>query len=193
MKRNSLNEFDIIEKINGGDTSVFRLLVDKYKDVSFSLACSILSNEQDAEDALQESFIKAYNGLKRFKHSSSFSTWLYKIVVNTCMTKYQKQSKERKIIDASSDINTEISDTSSLFNEIVLNERKDIVNKVLESVKEEESLLLRLYYLADLSIAEIKEITGFSDSKIKVSLHRARKSLQKEAQRVYGQELNLTL
>jgi RNA polymerase sigma-70 factor, ECF subfamily len=193
MKRNSLNEFDIIEQINGGDTSVFRLLVDKYKDVSFSLACSILSNEQDAEDALQESFIKAYNGLKRFKQTSSFSTWLYKIVVNTCMTRYQKQSKERKIIDANTDINTEISDTSSLFNEIVLNERKDIVNKVLESVKEEESLLLRLYYLADLSIAEIKEITGFSDSNIKVSLYRARKSLQKEAQRVYGHELNLTL
>jgi len=87
MKISSEKEIEIINQVKEGDTSLFRLLIDKYKDVSFSLACSILRNEQDAEDALQEAFIKAYNGLKRFNFHSSFATWLYKIVVNTSNTR----------------------------------------------------------------------------------------------------------
>ena len=63
---------------------------------------------------------------------------------------------------------------------------------MLELIKEEESLLLRLYYLADLSISEIKQITGYKDSKIKVTLHRARKSFQKEFEKKYSKELMLT-
>ena len=99
MKKNKEKEFALIERIKEGDTSHFRILVDKYKDVSFSLACSILKNEQDAEDALQESFIKAFKGLKSFSYKSAFSTWFYMIVINTCRTKYKNQKRHNQLIE----------------------------------------------------------------------------------------------
>lgn len=186
MKKNKDQEAELIARIKEGDTSEFRILVDKYKDVSFSLACSILKNEQDAEDALQDSFVKAFKGLKTFNFKSSFSTWLYKIVVNTCNTKYKMQKRNNQLVDFDSYPNIEIEENNTPFNEIDLKERKEIVNKVLDMINGDESLLLRLFYLAELSIEEIKQVTGFKDSKIKVTLHRARKNFQQKLEKKYG-------
>ncbi len=193
MKRSREKEFDLIAKIKEGDTSNFRILVEEYKDVSFSLACSILKNDQDAEDALQESFIKAFKGLKHFSFKSSFSTWLYEIVVNTCLTKYKTQKRYRQGMDVDSYTDAELTENDTPFKLMTMNERKSIVNIILEQIKEEESLMLRLFYLAELSIVEIKQITGFKDSKIKVTLHRARKSFQQRLEKMYGTETTLSL
>lgn len=192
MRKNKNKEFELITKIKEGDTSEFRILIDKYKDVSFSLACSILRNEHDAEDALQESFIKAYNGLKTFSFKSSFSTWLYKIVFNTCNTKYKNQKRKNKFIDLDSSLNIEVVENVTPFNKIEQKERKEAINKILGMINEEESLLLRLFYLAELSIKEIEQITGFKDSKIKVTLHRARKNFQHRLENEYGHQITLS-
>lgn len=189
MKKNKAQEFELITRVKEGHTSEFKLLIDKYKDVSFSLACSILKNEQDAEDALQESFIKAFKGLKKFNFKSSFSTWMYKIVVNTCKTKFNKQKRKNEFIGSNFYSKIEIEEHITPFKKINLKERKEIVNKILETMKEDESLLLRLFYLAELSIEEIKEITAFKDSKIKVTLHRGRKSFLQCFKKKYGHEI----
>jgi RNA polymerase sigma factor (sigma-70 family) len=185
MRKSENKESELIAKIKGGDTSEFAILVDRYKDVSFSLACSILKNEQDAEDALQESFVKAFKGLKSFSFESSFSTWLYRIVVNTCNTNYKTKKRNDQFIDFNSNSIIEIAENNTPFNQIDMKERREIVNKVLDMIDNEESLLLRLFYLAELSIHEIKQITGFKDSKIKVTLHRARKSFQQRLEKNY--------
>ena len=193
MRKNKNNEFEIITRVKEGDTSDFKILVDKYKDVSFSLACSILKNEQDAEDALQESFIKAFKGLGRFNFKSSFSSWLYRIVLNTCKTRYTNQKLNDQLINFDSSLRVESKDSITPFSELNIKERKDIVNSILDTLKPDESLLLRLFYLAELSIVEIKEITGFKESKIKVTLLRARKSFQQQLEKTYGFEITLSL
>ncbi|MEZ5045728.1 MAG: sigma-70 family RNA polymerase sigma factor [Chitinophagaceae bacterium] len=176
MKKNSENDIDLIVSIRGGDHTQFRVLVDKYKDLSFSLACSILKNEHDAEDALQEAFIKVFKRIHTFQFSSSFSTWLYKIVYNTCLTKLQSLNRNHHLASLYNNSSNNIIEYSTPFHEINSKEQKVLVNKILELMHNEESLLLRLFYLAELSILEIKDITGFKESKIKVTLHRARKS-----------------
>lgn len=192
-KESSNNEFLIIEKIREGDASAFREIVEKYKDVSFSLACSILKNEHEAEDALQDSFIKVYRNIKKFRHESSFSTWLYRIVVNTCLTLAEK----RKKIDYHDDDHYPEydfpADYNTGFDNLIISERKRIVNSAFKSMKPDEALLLRLYYLAEHDIKEIKEITGFTESKIKVVLHRGRKSLFQYLQNIMGKDLKKTL
>ncbi len=193
MKRSSEKVFDLIAKIKEGDTSYFRLLVEEYKDVSFSLACSILKNEQDAEDALQDSFIKAFKGLRSFNFKSSFSTWFYRIVVNTCLTKYEYQKRHGQLVDIDSYSSIECASDDPPLNMVNSNETRYIVNHILELMKEEESLLLRLFYLAELSIAEINQITGFKDSKIKVTLHRARISFHQKLEKMYGTEISMSL
>lgn len=127
MRKDKNIEFELISRIKEGDTSGFRILVEQYKDVSFSLACSILKNEQDAEDALQEAFIKAFKGLGRFNFKSSFSTWFYKIVVNTCKTKYTKHKQIEQLIDLDSSLTAEITDHQTPLSEIDIKERKEIV------------------------------------------------------------------
>jgi RNA polymerase sigma-70 factor (ECF subfamily) len=193
MKGNKEKEFALIAKIKEGDASHFRLLVEDYKDVSFSLACSILKNEQDAEDALQESFIKAFKGLKSFDFKASFSTWFYRIVVNTCLTKYKHQNRHGQLVDIDTYSNIECSSNDAPFKMVNNNETRHIVNHILDLIKEEESLLLRLFYLAERSVAEINQITGFKDSKIKVTLHRARKSFQQKLEQIYGTEITMSL
>lgn len=192
MRKDKNIEFELISRIKEGDTSGFRILVEQYKDVSFSLACSILKNEQDAEDALQEAFIKAFKGLGRFNFKSSFSTWFYKIVVNTCKTKYTKHKQIEQLIDLDSSLTAEITDHQTPLSEIDIKERKEIVNQIIDTLKTDESLLLRLFYLAEMSIDEIKDITGFKESKIKVTLLRARKSFQEKLEKNYGFEIQIS-
>ena len=83
---NKLSDFEIIESVLKGNDNDFALIVDRYKDRAFSLLCGIVKNQMDAEEALQDSFIKAFNALKSFRQEAKFSTWFYKIVYNTGIT-----------------------------------------------------------------------------------------------------------
>ena len=71
-----------IQKVLNGDIKSFRYFVDKYKHLLFSTSMRIIKDEQIAEEAVQDAFLKAFQGLNGFKGKSKFSTWLYKIVVN---------------------------------------------------------------------------------------------------------------
>ena len=189
MEINKNSEYEIISKIKEGQTSEFKVLVDKYKAVSFSLACSILKNEQDAEDALQESFIKAFKSLSNFNFDSSFSTWFYKIVVNTCKTKYSKQRRVNQFINFNSNLRIDITENNTPLSKIDKKERGQLVNKILDVLKPDESLLLRLFYLAELNIKEIVSVTDFTESKVKVTLLRARNNFKENFEKMYGTEI----
>ncbi|MFV0346125.1 MAG: RNA polymerase sigma factor [Bacteroidales bacterium] len=170
-------DFEIIRQIKDGDSSAFRKLVDRHKDKSFSLACSILQNEHDAEDVLQECFIKAFKGLKSFRFQSTFATWFYKILINTCNTELTHRQRIHKLYtDEKSSL--EIANNDTGHNTILNKELGSIINNCIDSLSTNEALLLRLFYISELSLNEIKELTGFKDSKIRVTLHRARKHFQ---------------
>ena len=84
-----------IQKVLEGDINSFRYLVDRYKDMSFSIAISILKDENEAEDAIQDAFIKAFNSLRGFRNRSKFSTWLYRIVVNESLARTRRKKHLR--------------------------------------------------------------------------------------------------
>jgi len=91
---NNLSDQEIIDSINRGNQSDYSIIVDRYKNKAFSLLMRMLKNQQDAEETLQDCFIKAYNSLGSFKGESKFSTWFYRIVYNTALTRLS--SKKRK-------------------------------------------------------------------------------------------------
>lgn len=179
----------IITAIKKGDTHAYRILVNRYKDVSFALACTILPREADAEDALQESFIKAYRGLANFKGKSRFSTWLYRIVVNTCYDRKAQLQTSPFQNDTPSRIYEQIPDFNSPSSPMDRQDRKNIINRIMSHLKAEEALLLRLYYLSELSIAEIQEVTSYKNSRVKVTLYRARNNFRKHLVRIFGTEI----
>lgn len=189
MKTNNTTDWEIIQNIRKGYIADYRLLVDKYKDVSYTLACTIVKDQHLAEDVLQDAFLKVFNALRKFKGTSAFSTWLYRIVVNTSYDAVNRQKKfpvegwEHQVEDYELD-SYQTAETS---------DRQQYINRALHAMKPDEALLLRLYYLSELSVNEIKEVTSFSESKIKVTLLRARKNLQGILEKQLGTEINQLL
>ena len=86
------NDEYYIDLIINGDTNAFEVLVDRYKDMVFTLTLRILKNREEAEEAAQDTFMKTYKSLSRFKGDSKFSTWIYKIAYNTSCLLYTSPS-----------------------------------------------------------------------------------------------------
>ncbi len=163
-----------IEKVKAGQTNYFSYIVEQYQDIVFSIALKVLKNRTDAEEMAQESFIKAYKSLHTFKGSAKFSTWLYRITYNNCISEVRK----RKIHFASTD-DIEIRDETTELNldGIPEENRAQAVKKALAKLPEEEYTLVLLYYFEEQSIEEISRVTRLSESNTKVKLFRARKKL----------------
>ncbi|MET2985130.1 RNA polymerase sigma factor [Aureibaculum conchae] len=165
-----------IDKILSGDKDAFRYFIKTYQGMAFSIAISMVKNEFNANDVVQNSFIRAYKGLGTYRSDAKFSTWLYKIVVNEALKFLKKNKRSQQFITFMDDP----IDYSSRFNEAVsdfeLNDKKMEIQKTMNLMKPKEALLLKLHYLHEESIIEIEKITGFTKSNIKVLLHRARKS-----------------
>lgn len=192
-KTTSKDDLASIARLREGDVSAFRDLVEKYKDMSFTLACSILKDENEAEDALQDSFIKLYNSIDKFKENASFSTWLYRIVVNTCFNIAKRKGKVIPSEDLSNEPSIDSSESYTGLDQYLELERKEIIEQTLNTMKTDEALILRLFYLSEMNIKEITEITGYSASKIKVSLHRGRINLHSSLKEALGNEIEFLL
>ena len=88
-----------IEKVLNNDVAAFSKLIDKHKEMVFTVAVRILRNREDAEEIAQDTFIKAYKSLKTFKRESKFSTWLYRIAYNAAISKTRKKRLQTVDLD----------------------------------------------------------------------------------------------
>lgn len=172
-----MNEKQLIRKVLKGDTSAFAHFVDTYQDMAITIAYRICGNRQDAEDIVQNAFVKAFHNLHTFRTDSKFSTWFYRIVYNTALTHIGSVRFNTEFMDYKQ-MNTDdsFSDWDTLT-QIQEAERKEMINQAIEKLPKDEALLLTLYYLEENSVKDIYLITGLTESNIKVKLHRARKRL----------------
>lgn len=183
------DETDLLKRIIHGETKLFKTFVEKYKDISLTIACSLLKDKEEAEDVVQDSFLKAFRELPRFNFRSTFKSWLYRIVVNTSYHAIEKRKIRR-----SSTIDEQLvrrhPSTETGYDSIFANERREAIHHVLSGMKTNEALILQLYYLGEQSLNEIVEITGMSLSNVKVTLHRGRKNFGEQLRNLIGQELD---
>jgi RNA polymerase sigma-70 factor (ECF subfamily) len=178
-----------IKKVLSGNLPSFAILVEKHKNLAFTLALRIAKNHEDAEEIAQDAFLKAYNSLNSFKEESKFSTWLYKIVFNTAISKMRKKQMLNVSIDAGNIGNAIHEERISSLEALHKKERKKIIAEAISRLKEEESVVMTLYYLNENTLKEIEEITGFSNSNIKILLHRGRKKLLLELKKILKEEI----
>lgn len=170
-----MNEKQQIQKVLKGDTSAFGYFVDAYQDMALTIAYRICGNRQDAEDIVQNAFVKAFHNLHTFKATSKFSTWFYRIVYNTAITETRGTAHNTEFVDYKQiDTNDSYSDFDTMA-QVEENERRELVNEALDKMPKDEGVLLTLYYLEDNPVKDIVQITGLSDANVKVKLHRARK------------------
>lgn len=173
-------DYFYIDRILNGDSNAYAFLVDKYKRMAYTVALKIMQNAEDAEDVTQESFIKAFKKIHSFKKDSKFSTWLYTIVYRTAIYNLRKNQISTQQINEDITKN-HITDTiDPVGQEVQQQIQLKLVKEVIDTLPRLESLLITLFYINENSIVEIKEITGLSESNIKVKLYRARKKIKKQ-------------
>ncbi len=154
----------------------FDAVFKEYQSMVYSIAFRFMGNRDDALEVAQETFIRIYKGLPNFRGQSKLSTWIYRIVVNQALM--QKRSA-RKFEDLQ-----EIPDDQIFFGGIVnaierlsIEDRKHFVNKALEYLNPDDSIILLLYYIEEQSVDEIAQIMQISQSNVKVKLFRGRNKL----------------
>jgi len=180
-----LQEENYIRKVLDGDVEAFCYFVTTYKDMAFSLAVSVVKSEFYAADVVQDAFIKAFENLKTFKGKSKFSTWFFRVVINESFKFIQKNKIQ--FVEKVADIEHLSKD------ELKLADQKYYINEVLNLMQPNESLVLRLFYLNENNIKEICEITGWNNTKVKVTLHRARKTMEIKLRKVLKMEVETLL
>lgn len=167
-----------------GETAAFAPLVNKHKDLVFTIAMNITRNREDAEEVAQDTFLKAFQKLAGFRKESSFPTWLYRIAYNEAITKVRKN--RIKTLDLEEEI-MEIIPDEEVEEEIAgldEQEQKQVIAKILNKLPEIDRVLVTLFYLNNQPITEISEVTGLGESNVKVRLHRVRKRIYLELQEI---------
>ena len=166
----------IIKNVVAGDADAFAVLVNTYKDMAVILAYNILLNQEDAEEVAQDAFVKAYSSLDSFKAASKFSTWLYRIIINTALNKKKlKKHRSIEITELSNEEQPSVVHTIPATQTTA--EQRKHIQHCLRSMNENERLCITLYYLDELSVEEIHGLTGITTANIKVLLYRGRKNL----------------
>jgi len=168
---------EIIQKVLAGETRDYRALVEKYKQFVFAITVKILNNEQEAEEAAQDTFIKGFQALRNFSGKSKFTTWLYRIAFNTAIS-YKR--KHRIEVSGLEEVTYKLGsgyDTSRGL------KRKDQIKFIeigLKRLPQIDAVILTLFYLKEFTLDEISKITELKTNAIKVKLFRARKKLADE-------------
>jgi RNA polymerase sigma factor (sigma-70 family) len=178
-----------IGRILKGKTSEFAFLIDKYKEMIFTLAFRITGNREDAEEVSQDVFLKAYYGLAEFRGTSKFSTWLYKIAYNQSISRIRKKQPAILSYDSFESGINELQDEKDIRHEQLDNIPDIYVRQALEKLEETERVILTLFYQDDLNIREIADVSGLSISNVKVKLFRGRKKLVGLLEKILKTEL----
>ena len=183
------NDAYYIEQVLQGDRQAYARMVDKHKHMVFTVALRIVRNREDAEEIAQDAFIKAFQSLETFKQESKFSTWLYKIAYNAAISKTRKKKLETAPIEVNVVENYTLDEIFENLERLESNEQKTIISRLFESLNPDESTLITLYYYENVQTEEIAEITGLSQSNVKVKLHRIRQKMHNELQKILAMDI----
>jgi len=163
----------IVSDIKQGKTERFALLVDEYKHMVYALCLKMTNSKEDAEEVAQDTFVKAFLGIKRFKGKSKFSTWLYQIAYFSSIGHLRKKKHHH-----SNDLEIDVTDTNSdVFSNLIQTEREIKLKEALKFLNPDERAIISLFYLDAFSIKDIAKITKLSESNVKVKVHRIKKKL----------------
>lgn len=184
----------LIRAFHEGDRAAFDRLVLKHKDRLFNLCYRFLGDYEEANDSAQETFIKVYRSLNRFRFESAFSTWLYRIAVNTCKNRLKSSAhrQKRRMVPLDNPVSAnhgspgrEIQDESqSPDNELEKKENMRAIQEAINALPPEQKEVVTLRDIEGFSYEEVAEITGLNLGTVKSRLARARLDLRKRLRSV---------
>lgn len=177
---NSAAERNLVHKAQAGDTQAFAELVQAHQQFAYNVALRSVNNSQDAEDIVQDAFVKAWKSLSRFRLEARFRTWLYRIVMNICYNQLPKLRKELGCLEQGSG-QVQLVETNPDMDPAAQLEGKETIAFVQQQVKSlpgQYQILLMLRYQQGCSYAEISEILDLPLGTVKTGIFRARERLK---------------
>lgn len=179
---------DLVRAFQAGDRAAFDKLVIKHKDRIFSLCYWFLGDKEEANDSAQETFIKAYQSLRKFRFESALFTWLYRIAANTCKNRLKsldyRQKKRMVYVNNPGETEdkkpiTEIHDElCSPMKELEKKERMLLIQNAISSLPVDQRTVVVLRDIEGLSYEEVSDLTGWNLGTVKSKLSRARLQLR---------------
>lgn len=169
-----------------GDTQAFAEIVELYKDKIFHLAYRMLSNRHEAEDVVQDTFLRVYRNITRYDVNQKFSTWIYRIATNLCIDRLRKR-KPNYSLDAEMNDQEGVdgysmipSDDRTPESYLLVSETQRMIHEAIESLPAKYKSVMVLRYLQDMSLQEISDVLDMPVTTIKTRVHRGREFLRKK-------------
>jgi RNA polymerase sigma-70 factor (ECF subfamily) len=177
----------LIQQCQQGDKTAYEHIFLKYKDMVYNVAYGVLSDVEDAEDMTQEVFLHVLEKISQFRFKSSFSTWLYRVVVNMCLNERRKLKKRNlgaaELEERYEQIRPSISTPED---EILKKERMSQVQYALATLKDAHRTIIVLREMEGLSYEEIAKVLKCSTGRVKSRLHEARMELRRRLKNLEG-------
>ena len=168
----------LIKETLQGNKAAFGTLVTQYQDYVFSVTMKVLKNREEAEEAAQDSFVKAFRALANFEQRSKFGTWLYQIAWRTAIDRYRSRPRASQSLDDDQSFLQVADHGVTPEQQLQKQNARSLIEQALEKMRPQDATLLTLYYLNEQSVKEIAEITGLTESNVKVKLFRLRDALK---------------
>lgn len=179
-----LNDTDekIIQDIRGGNPRRYGALVDRHKDRAMTLAVRLTGDREEAEELVQDAFVRAYNNLEQFRGEAKFGTWFYRILYNLCMTRVTRRRPKVDTLDVHDEHVSHslalISEDSSTLERMEETELQEMIALAIENLPEKYKTPVTLFYVQEMSYDEIAEVLKLPVGTVKTNLFRGRSLLR---------------
>ncbi len=178
-----------IDDVKRGNIQAFSFLVEKYQKMVYTLALKLMKKAEEAEEIAQDTFVKAYQKIDSYEGKSKFSTWLYSITYNACVSELRKRRIDFKSLDDRQISDDDEQKMHDYYRETRKEDQEKYLNLALEKLQEDDQVLVTLYYFENQSMDEISVMTGLTVSNIKVKIHRARKRMYQLLHEMLNEEV----
>ncbi|MBF8964155.1 RNA polymerase sigma factor [Pontibacter sp. FD36] len=181
----ALSDVAVVERVLDGDVSLYELLMRRHNQKLYRVIRSYLKQEQEVEDVMQETYMKAFEKLAQFRSDAMFSTWLIRIGINKALARLREKKKLSSatyLLDQPESLSSLLSQMNAANPEqaAIRQEVKQLVERAIDSIPEKYKIVYTLREMEDMSIHDIAQCLDLSESNVKVRLHRA-KSMLKES------------
>lgn len=168
-------ELKWIRAVLAGDKQSYEHIINKYKNPLYGTVLRMTKNPQDAQDLVQEAFIKIYHQLDKYDQVGSFSSWLYRVTINHCMDEFRKKKYKMKHVEVDEERIVNPTHPEVVF---LKKEKSRQLERLIATLPEDERLIILLRYVNELRYDEISELVGIPLSTVRNKLHRAKKKMR---------------
>ena len=171
-----MEDAELARLCQDGDMTAFEQLFQRHQGRVYSVASRMMNDPEDALDMTQEIFLRAYQKIGKFKFTSAFSTWLYKLATNLCIDELRKRKRSANTTPLEEAISQ--SDGNTPEDDAISKDRERRVWQAIDSLKEKERAVIVLRDIEGLSYKEVAEVLGCSLGRVKSRIHEARQKLK---------------